>query len=180
MSTLSFADNLKFLLKSRNIRLDKIAGEIGITKQGISNYTTGKTFPKPEILIKIADFFGVSLDFLLTGKTQIQMASKLLKLSEKAIETIIALSPDDALALSDSFEFEYDDDIESEIPPSLYNDEWDENENLVFSEIIYKLAKLEDLLKELLDLRHDKEGNYTQKLEEMKFHNMAENDGGKS
>ena len=108
MSTLSFADNLKFLIKTRNIRLDKIAGDIGITKQAISNYTTGKTFPKPEILVKIADFFGVSLDFLLTGKTQVQMASKLLKLSEKAIENIIALPPDAAQGLSDSFD---DDDI---------------------------------------------------------------------
>ena len=172
MSTLSFADNLKFLLKSRNIRLDKIAGEIGITKQGISNYTTGKTFPKPEILIKIADFFGVSLDFLLTGKTQVQMASKLLKLSEKAIENIIALPPDAAQGLSDSFD---DDDIdEKEFFASLYNDEWDENENLTFAEITYQLARLEGLLKELLDLRHGKEENYTQKLEEMRFHNMAE------
>lgn len=43
----------------------EILGEaIGISRQSVSLYETGKCEPKQGILIKLADYFGVSIDYL--------------------------------------------------------------------------------------------------------------------
>ena len=44
-----------------------LAEAVGIRPQTISLYVNGETQPNTEVLLKIADFFGVSADFLLTG-----------------------------------------------------------------------------------------------------------------
>ena len=146
MPEIKFAEILKTLLKTRNIRLEQLAREVGTTKQSISYYTQGKAFPKPEILIKIAEFFGVSVDFLLTGTTPIKAASNLLKLSEKAIENIIALSPDEAQALSETFSDEID---ESENFTSIY--EGNDANTIAFNKLTQQMMEVEKLLKEFLE-----------------------------
>ena len=107
-----FAETLKSLLKNRGITLETLAHELGTTRQAIHQYTSGKTYPKYDTLIKIADFLDVSTDYLLTGITPIKATSKLLKLSEEAVKNIMALSPDEALALSDSFSDSFTEDFE--------------------------------------------------------------------
>ena len=62
-----FAVNLKSLITEKKITLEELAKYLGLTRQAISNYTLGKTTPNFDILIKIAQYFNVSTDFLLTG-----------------------------------------------------------------------------------------------------------------
>lgn len=45
-----------------------IAHATGITKSTFSDWKSGRSTPKREKLIKIADVLGVSLDYLLTGE----------------------------------------------------------------------------------------------------------------
>lgn len=46
----------------------KALGEyVGIRQQTVSLYKNGETQPTPEILVKIAEYFHVSVDYLLTG-----------------------------------------------------------------------------------------------------------------
>lgn len=46
----------------------KALGEhIGIRQQTVSLYKNGETQPTPEVLVKIAEYFDVSVDYLLTG-----------------------------------------------------------------------------------------------------------------
>lgn len=60
-----FGNRLKTSRKSKGIPQTKIADKIGITRQSMGNYETGRQYPTVEILIKIADYLGCSIDYLL-------------------------------------------------------------------------------------------------------------------
>jgi len=52
-------------LKTRSTSSSKQIGEMtGISKRSINEYLTGKTNPTIENLVKLADFFNCSLDYL--------------------------------------------------------------------------------------------------------------------
>ena len=61
------AANLNALMSSRNVTRIELGGAIGMTAQSIANYMGGYAAPRLGALIKIADYFGVSVDYLLTG-----------------------------------------------------------------------------------------------------------------
>ena len=57
------------LREDRDLRQADIARATGIDQRTISNYETGKSNPDSYALIKLADFFNVSIDFLV-GRTE--------------------------------------------------------------------------------------------------------------
>ena len=59
-----FAKRFAQLRKSRGVTLQELGDALGITNQAVSYYETGKQLPRFEILCGIADYFGVSLDYL--------------------------------------------------------------------------------------------------------------------
>ncbi|MDI9261277.1 helix-turn-helix domain-containing protein [Alicyclobacillus sendaiensis] len=59
---------LRSLRKSNNLRRDDVAEAIGVTPRLITFYETGDKTPSLEAAIKLADFFDVSLDYLV-GRT---------------------------------------------------------------------------------------------------------------
>jgi transcriptional regulator with XRE-family HTH domain len=66
--------------------LKELAEAIGIRQQTVSLYKNGETQPTPETLVKIAEFFGVSVDYLLTGiSSHNKPIHEELGLSEEAI-----------------------------------------------------------------------------------------------
>lgn len=69
--------------------LKELAEAIGIRQQTVSLYKNGETQPTPETLVKIAEFFGVSVDYLLTGiSSQNKSIHEELGLSDKAISML--------------------------------------------------------------------------------------------
>lgn len=58
---------LKELRKSKNLTQNEISKEINITQRAYSFYETGKREPNIDTLIKLADFYKVSLDYI-TGR----------------------------------------------------------------------------------------------------------------
>lgn len=48
----------------------KVCKETGITTATISNWKAGRYTPKTDKMQKIADYFGVSVEYLMTGKTE--------------------------------------------------------------------------------------------------------------
>jgi len=56
---------LKELRKSRNISQQKLAMDLNINQNSISRYETGEREADYTTLIQLADYFGVSLDYLL-------------------------------------------------------------------------------------------------------------------
>ena len=69
--------------------LKELAKYIGIRPQSVSLYKNGETQPTPETLLKIAEFFDVSVDYLLTGiSSENKSIHTELGLSEQAIDLI--------------------------------------------------------------------------------------------
>ena len=57
-------NRIKDLREDRDLKQSDLAKATGIDQRTISNYETGKTKPDSDALIKLADFFNVSIDYL--------------------------------------------------------------------------------------------------------------------
>lgn len=55
------------LLKENGLQQKTLADAIDVSESSISKYRTGERKPKVDVLTKIADYFDVSIDYLLTG-----------------------------------------------------------------------------------------------------------------
>lgn len=60
-----FNEILKKLRETKNISQLELTQSLGISKSTIGMYELGKRMPNDKILKKIADYFSVSIDFLL-------------------------------------------------------------------------------------------------------------------
>lgn len=60
-----FEMRLEFLRKQKKYTHQDMADKLGITRQAYSNYENGKREPDYDTLEKIADLFGVNVDYLL-------------------------------------------------------------------------------------------------------------------
>lgn len=59
-----FGDRLKELREDKGMRQEELAEMLNVTRATISAYETNTAFPSFLILVKIADIFEVSLDYL--------------------------------------------------------------------------------------------------------------------
>lgn len=66
---------IKELRVEKNINQSELGKLIGVGKTTISNYETGYSSPDQETLIKIADFFNVSVDYLLNRSDDYNLQS---------------------------------------------------------------------------------------------------------
>ncbi|MBR4800779.1 MAG: helix-turn-helix transcriptional regulator [Clostridia bacterium] len=57
-------NRIRALREDRDMRQIDLAEATGIDQRTISNYETGKSNPDSYALIKLADFFNVSIDYL--------------------------------------------------------------------------------------------------------------------
>ncbi len=58
------------LCKEKGVTAYRVCKETGLTTATISNWKAGRYTPKQEKMQKIADYFGVSLIYLMTGKDE--------------------------------------------------------------------------------------------------------------
>lgn len=56
------------LLQKHNLTAYKVAKEAGVTQTALSNWKSGRSTPTTKTLQKIADYFGVTIDYLMTGQ----------------------------------------------------------------------------------------------------------------
>ncbi len=68
-------NRIRDLREDMDLRQSDLAEKTGIDQRTISNYETGKTAPDAYSLIRLADFFGVSIDYLLC-RTQQDLSTK--------------------------------------------------------------------------------------------------------
>ena len=64
-------NRLKQLRKERSLTQADVAKLLNITRQGYANYENEITNPTPAILIKLADFFECSTDYLIGRENEI-------------------------------------------------------------------------------------------------------------
>lgn len=60
-----FAKQFRFLRQSRELNQVQLADKLGVTKQSVSNWENDNIVPSVDMLIKIADYFDVTTDYLL-------------------------------------------------------------------------------------------------------------------
>lgn len=58
------------LLQKNGVTPYKVAKESGVTQTALSNWKSGRSTPTTKTLQKIADYFGVTIDYLMTGKEE--------------------------------------------------------------------------------------------------------------
>ena len=62
-----FTQNIKELLKDKDMTYSELATLTGIGKSTISMWMSGKSLPRMELLDKLADIFGVTAGYLTTN-----------------------------------------------------------------------------------------------------------------
>ncbi len=72
-------NRLRFLRTERGESLEKISKYLNVTIQTISNYETEKRDMSPETILKLAEYFNVSTDYLL-GKSDIRNPEEIKKI----------------------------------------------------------------------------------------------------
>lgn len=60
-----FANRLRLLRQSKGLNQTQLGEKLGVKKQSISNWENNNIMPSVEMLVKIADYFAVSTDYLL-------------------------------------------------------------------------------------------------------------------
>ena len=65
---MDFADRVVHLRKTRGLTQKQLAMDMGLSEIGIQNYEGRRRKPAYDVLISLADFFGVSIDYLV-GRT---------------------------------------------------------------------------------------------------------------
>jgi transcriptional regulator with XRE-family HTH domain len=74
--------NVFILLKRKGISQNELAKSIGVSRGNISDWKSGRKNPTTDVLVKIADYFDVSVDFLL-GRN----ASEFIEVPQKAVNS---------------------------------------------------------------------------------------------
>lgn len=64
---MSFRDNLQHLRAQRNFTQERLAMLLGVSRQAISKWESGKAYPEMDKLLMICDLFGCTLDDLVLG-----------------------------------------------------------------------------------------------------------------
>ena len=59
---------LKNIRKIHNLNQQKVALDLNISREALSHYENGKRQPSLELLLKMSDYFNVSINYLITGQ----------------------------------------------------------------------------------------------------------------
>lgn len=82
---------LRILRKNKGLSMKELGEIIGVAESTISQYETGKREPDFETLLKLGEFFNVSVDYLLRGDTpQNNKTPALTKKDERDIAKTLA------------------------------------------------------------------------------------------
>ncbi len=65
---MQFKDRLNSLLASKNLTYTDLAKVVGVTRQGVQSWSSGRTVPTGKNLYKLAQYFGVPAEWLKTGE----------------------------------------------------------------------------------------------------------------
>jgi len=87
--------NIKYFLKLTKKKRKDLVEQTGLSSTSISNYENGINQPTLPVLIKLADFFNISLDTLANRKRKIVDIDSLNENKQKLIDDILNLNSSD-------------------------------------------------------------------------------------
>ena len=82
-------ENLRKIREKRNINQLKVAMDLEITQESISKYETNKAMPSSTVLIKLANYFNCSVDYLLDRTENPKMNIEKQSIEDEKIENLI-------------------------------------------------------------------------------------------
>lgn len=77
---MNFGERLRALRKEHNLGQKELADHLNVSISTISNYENNIHFPDPDMLCKFADYFQVSIDYIL-GRTKFRYGLDVLNLN---------------------------------------------------------------------------------------------------
>lgn len=81
-------ENIRTLRKNKGVSQEEMAESLAVVRQTISKWEKGLSVPDAEMLVRIAEYFEVSVSELLGEKIQVQKESDELKLLSERLEYI--------------------------------------------------------------------------------------------
>ena len=78
---LSIHAQLKLLRQARGLTQEEVAGRIGVTRQAVSSYESGRTRPDLETLERLAALYQVALEDLLYGTDRLARQRRRLRIT---------------------------------------------------------------------------------------------------
>ena len=89
---MSIGNQIMAIRRERQLTQEQFGSLFHVTRQTVSNWENGKSYPDLQLLVAISDQFGVSLDTLLKEDT------KMVKAIDRLVETV-ALGRENAFRL---------------------------------------------------------------------------------
>ncbi|MCI7739861.1 MAG: helix-turn-helix transcriptional regulator [Lachnospiraceae bacterium] len=83
-------ENFSKLLQKHGVTAYKVSKETGVSQSTLSDWKRGISTPKNDKLQKIANYFGVTINYLMTGKEESEKEPQLKPRDEKDIKNILA------------------------------------------------------------------------------------------
>lgn len=78
-----FSKILREKRKELNLTQQEVAEQLNVTRQTVSNWEVGKSYPDVPTLIEISNFYNLSLDYMLKG--DVELMNKIKKDSTESI-----------------------------------------------------------------------------------------------
>ena len=67
---MAFSDNLQFIRAQAGITQEQLAEQLNVSRQSVSKWESGASFPEMDTLLRICDLYDVDLDTLLRGSVE--------------------------------------------------------------------------------------------------------------
>ena len=84
---MELGNTIKTLRANMGLSQEELADAVYVTRQTVSNWETGKSYPDVKSLLLLGNFFGVSLDILVKGDVE-----KMKEITEKDIKKLRRMS----------------------------------------------------------------------------------------
>lgn len=90
MKEVVFSKRIKALREDNNLSMAQFAEEMGVTKSRVNMWENGNAIPKSDVLKKLANYFHVSIDYLLGNDItdNIRPENKELELLQRGLEKL--------------------------------------------------------------------------------------------
>ena len=86
---MSISNNLRQLRLDSGMTQDQAAEKLGVTRQALSSYETGRTRPDIDMLIRLCQVYGTDLDGMLYGQSRGLRAARSVKIAAVALLILI-------------------------------------------------------------------------------------------
>lgn len=89
-----FYDKFIELCRSKGVKPTPLVLKMGLSSSNVSQWKKGST-PRPEVLQKFAEYFNVSVEYLLTGEAQKEKPPGEGELDNMLIDRLVQLTPEE-------------------------------------------------------------------------------------